>query len=78
VDAKYRGLDSRLALRDALRLAGYLADVARSRALRAVVVSLRSGGGGVEAEIDRKRAVVGFAETNPDEELSCESLLRYL
>jgi len=42
VDAKYRELDSRLALRDALRLAGYLADVARSGA-RALVVSLRSG-----------------------------------
>jgi len=77
VDAKYRELDSRLALRDALRLAGYLADVARSRVLRAVVVSLRSGGGAVEAEIDGKRAVVGFAEANPDGEFSCENLLRH-
>jgi len=77
VDAKYRELDPKLAVRDALRLVGYLADVARSGALRAVVVSLRSGGGAVEAEIDGKKAVVGFAEANPDEGFGCEDLLKH-
>lgn len=68
IDAKYRELDGKkLSLADALRLAGYLADVARDGVLQTSVVALRCPGDTlVTMEIDGKLVKVYCVELNPD------------
>ncbi len=68
LDAKYRELDGKkLSLADALRLAGYLADVARNGVLQAGVVALRCPRDMlVTMEIDGKFVEIHCIELNPD------------
>lgn len=70
VEAKYRELrDRKLGLPDAVRIAAYLADVARNGRLKAVIASLSKpeGEDQIVARIgDGVEAAVYYAEINPD------------
>jgi len=78
VEAKYRELDSKLLPADALRLAGYLADIARDTSLKALVTTLKCNQTHITKEIDGRHIEVNLIEVNPDKKVDCNEILKHL